>query len=61
MAEFTSPLATTAARVGMRFRPRFLLHGLGDLDDAELERTAREYVSWAHGAGSPPEVPAGAP
>ncbi len=53
MDELTSPLATTAARVGMRYRPGFFVHGVGDLSDTELEKTAREYASWAvEGAAS---------
>lgn len=47
MDELTSPFATTAARVGMRYCPGFFVHGVGDLSDAELEEVAREFASWA--------------
>lgn len=47
MDELTSPFATTAARVGMSYRPGFFVHGIGDLSDAELEEVALEYANWA--------------
>lgn len=47
MDELTSPFATTAARVGMTYRPGFFVHGVGDLSDVELEEVARKYASWA--------------
>lgn len=47
MDELTSPYATTAARVGMSYRPGFFVHGVGDLSDTALEDVAREYASWA--------------
>ncbi|MFC0673476.1 MFS transporter [Brachybacterium hainanense] len=46
MAELTSPFATTAARVGMRYRPGHFLHGVGDLDDAQLDAASRTYALW---------------
>lgn len=46
MDELTSPFATTAARVGMLYRPGFFVHGAGDLSDHELEEVAREFASW---------------
>ncbi|MGM7669142.1 MFS transporter [Microbacterium sp. A93] len=46
MDELTSPFATTAARVGMRYRPGFFVHGVGDLSDPDVEETACEYASW---------------
>lgn len=47
MDERTSPFATTAVCVGMRYRPGFFVHGVGDLSHAELEKAAREHASWA--------------
>ncbi|MGW2658398.1 MFS transporter [Streptomyces sp. NPDC001478] len=47
MSELTSPYAATAARVGMRFRPGFFVHGVGDLSDSALENTASAYAAWA--------------
>lgn len=47
MHELTSPFATTAARVGMRYRDGWFLHGVGDLSDAELKHGARDYADWA--------------
>ncbi|MFE7614371.1 MFS transporter [Streptomyces sp. NPDC057496] len=47
MQDLTSPFATTAARVGMRYREGWFLHGVGELSDAELEQSARDYAVWA--------------
>lgn len=47
MDELTSPFATTAARVGMRYRPGFFVHGVGDLSEPVLEDTARDLAKWA--------------
>lgn len=49
MTELTSPFATTAARVGMRYRPGFFVHDVGDLSDVELDCVATEYARWATG------------
>lgn len=46
MPELTSPFRTTAARVGMRYRPGFFLNGVGDLTDGALARAAQWYASW---------------
>lgn len=58
MDQLTSPFATTAARVGMSYRPGFFVHGVGDFSETELDETAREYASWAvegtASSGTPP-------
>lgn len=46
MPELTSPFQTTAARVGMRYRPGFFLNGVGDLSEHALARAAQWYASW---------------
>ena len=51
MHELTSPFATTAARVGMRYRDGWFLHGVGDHDDEQLGENAQAYAGWVAASG----------
>lgn len=51
MHELTSPFATTAARVGMRYRDGWFLHGVGDHDDEQLGENAQAYARWVAASG----------